>query len=312
MSHENEKTLPLKSVYSYYFPETRKIIDGLVKNYPHEIFLQSINPGLDDYHIPVIENYIKHFESQTPDLKNFPYKYVTAGASEGIFHYLAKIASSDSKKLLYVLEGEYEGYAGYGQNLGLKFNTVHETEDFKSIKPGIVFISNPSARDGNIIGNDEIISIADAGHKIIYDTTYVGLTDPHHFNLDHENIIAVLSSMSKPFGLYYYRVGFAFSKIEMKTLEVNKWFKNIFSLTIANEILTKIGDDELVKKYRSYQKESIARMSNELNLNTSPSDVVLLSNAQNGDIGSGFENYSRKHNYRFCLTPYFLEKEVGK
>ena len=32
-----EKLLPLKAVYSYYFPEVRSIIDRLTAAYPHDL-----------------------------------------------------------------------------------------------------------------------------------------------------------------------------------------------------------------------------------------------------------------------------------
>lgn len=311
MQKESETVMPLKAVYSYYFPEVRRVIDHIAANYPHETFLQSIEPGLDDYHKPVIESYIKHFRAQLPDLKNFPYQYVNGGASEGIFHILAQIAATNNKKPLYVLEGEYEGYSGYGANLGLHFEIVKETGDFKNVEPGIIFISNPSARDGNIIPNEEINAACEAGHKIIYDATYVGLTNLYKFDLKNENIIAVLTSLSKPFGLYYHRIGFTFTRNEMRTLEVNKWFKNILSLKIAKDVLDGIGETQLVNKYRSFQTEAIQKMKDELEISAIPSQVVLLASARNGTVSSEFEKYSRKHNYRFCLTPYFLIKERG-
>lgn len=311
MRQETEKVMPLKAVYAYYFPEVRTIIDKIASNYPHETFLQSVKPGLDDYHRPVIESYLNHFENQLADLKIFPYQYVTNGASEGIFHILAQIAASDNQKPLYVLDGEYEGYVGYGANLGLHFNVIQETSDFKNARPGIVFISNPSARDGNIINNDEINEACEAGHKIIYDATYVGLTDPHLFDLENKNIIAVLISLSKPFGLYYHRIGFTFTRGEMKTLEVNKWFKNILSLRIAKDVLDGIGETELVKKYRSLQLSAVKQMEEELEIHAKPSQALLLANAKNGTVPETFDNYSRHHNYRFCLTPYFLMKERG-
>lgn len=304
-----ETLMPLKAVYAYYFPEVRAVIDKIAANYPHETFLQSIEPGLDDYHHPVIESYIHHFENQLPDLKRFPYQYVAGGASESIFHILAGIASSKEDKPLYVLEGEYEGYTGYGNNLGLNFVTVKEPRDFIKTRPGIIFISNPSARDGNIIDNKDILDACEAGHKIIYDATYVGLTDPYRFNLEHKNIIAVITSLSKPFGLYYYRVGFAFTRFECKTLEVNKWFKNILSLKIAKDTLDTIGETELVDKYRKCQNEALLQMEKELEIHAKPSHAVLLGHAENETVPKDYENYSRRHNYRFCLTPYFLKKE---
>lgn len=309
----SEKLHPLKAVYSYYFPEVRGIIDRITAAYPHDIYLQSIEPGLDDYHLPVIEAYLDHFRNQLPDLPVFPHRYVTSGASEAIFHLLAKIAASPQKEPLYVLEGEYEGYTGYGRNLGLTFSTVPETDSLPSLPPGIVFLSNPSARDGNIIENEEIKALCEAGHRIIYDITYVGLTDPYRFDLTHPNIIAVIASLSKPFGIYYHRLGFTFTRFEMKTLEVNKWFKNIFSLHLAKNLLQEIGESELVDRYRPVQTEAIGQMARDFGFQPAASQVVLLASAGKDIIpdseGEVFEKYNRQHNYRFCLTPYFLAKE---
>jgi len=308
MTIANKKTLPLKAVYCYYFPEVRRIIDQVSANYPHDIFLQSISPGLDDFHLPVIDTYMKHFQDQLPDLPSFPYHYVTGGASESIFHLLSYILSHEKSQPLYVLEGEYEGYAGYGQNLNLVFTTAKDTDHLLTLPPGIVFLSNPSARNGNIIPNTDILSLCQVGHRIVYDATYVGLTQPHLFSLTHPNIIAVITSLSKPFGLYYYRLGFAFTRFEMKTLVVNKWFKNIFSLIIAQEILTQIRPSELVSRYRPIQKQALIQMETDLSLKSNPSDVILLSyNSDPAD--KQWRDYLRRSNYRFCLTPYFLEIE---
>ncbi len=310
---KTEKLLPLNAVYSYYFPEVRSIIDRLTATYPHDVFLQSIEPGLDNFHLPVIGAYLDHFRGQLPDLPDFPHRYVTSGASEAIFHILAQIAASPKKEPLYVLAGEYEGYTGYGRNLNLSFSTAVETSSLLTLPPGIVFLSNPSARDGNIISDEEILAICEAGHKLVYDITYVGLTDPHHFGLAHENIIAVIASLSKPFGIYYHRLGFAFTRFEMKTLEVNKWFKNIFSLLLAQNILTTIGERELVDRYRPTQTEAVNQIGEDFGFVPKPSQVVLLASTErNGlpeDKKEAWGKYNRHHNYRFCLTPYFLAKE---
>lgn len=311
---KTEKLRPLSAVYSYYFPEVRDIIDRLTATYPHDIFLQSIEPGLDDFHLPVIKAYLDYFRDQLPNLPDFPHRYVTSGASEAIFHILAQIAASPNKiGPLYVLKGEYEGYTGYGRNLGLTFSTVPETDSLLGLTPGIVFLSNPSARDGNIIENEEIKALCEAGHGIIYDITYVGLTNPYRFDLAHENIIAVIASLSKPFGIYYHRLGFAFTRFEMKTLEVNKWFKNIFSLHLARNLLQEIGESELVDRYRPAQTEAISQMARDFGFQPLASQVVLLASADKNIIPDSekeaFERYNRQHNYRFCLTPYFLAKE---
>jgi hypothetical protein len=64
--------------------------------------------------------------------------------------------------------------------------------------------------------------ICDAGHKVVYDATYVGCVPRFTVNLSNQNIMAILASMSKPFGMFYYCVGFAFIIEEIGSLFGNK------------------------------------------------------------------------------------------
>ena len=290
-----------RTVYCYYFPEVRRIINDITKNYPHNVFLQSIEPGLDDFHIPIIEKFIKYHNKSLPNLKDFKHKYFTGGASEGIFHLLVKYRN----EIIYVLDGEYEGYKEYAIRIGINIVEVDEICDFSKLKKGIFFISNPSARNGNIISNKFINEICKY-HKVIYDITYVGLTKEHEFDLSNKNIIAIISSMSKPFGLYYYRIGFTFSREGIETLIANKWFKNIFSLIIASRIFDEIKHGQLYNKYRPVQEKIIQELNAKENLKLKISDVLLLAYSKENRV---LEKFRRGKFYRICLTPYFLEQE---
>jgi histidinol-phosphate/aromatic aminotransferase/cobyric acid decarboxylase-like protein len=271
--------------------------------------MQSISPGLDNFHFKAIDTYVKYFASELPGLSQYKYQYVTSGASEGIFHLLAKLKAENGDKVVYVLKGEYEGYAGYGRNLGLNIVTVENPGDLKLVPKGTLFISSPSARDGNIIDSKEWDQILESGHEIIYDATYVGLTQPHVFNVSHPNIKAVICSLSKPFGLYYHRIGFVFSRIPLPTLEVNKWFKNINSLVIAQRILEGIPNGSLVTRYRPWQENALMTMEKQFGEKAKASDVILLAN-EGVVLDNRLEEYKRGNGYRFCLTPYFLNQEL--
>ena len=294
-----------RTVYCYYFPEIRKIINEVVRNYPHDIYLQSIEPGLDNFHLPIIDKFIEFNKNTVPGLKNFEYKYFTEGSRQGIFHLLVKIRNEESETPVYVLKGEYEGYKEYGVRIGLEIIEIDENEDFSTLKKGIWFISNPSGRDGNIIENDFINRICER-HRVIYDLAYVGLTKEYKFDVTHPNIIAVVGSMSKPFGLYYYRAGFTFTKKPLETLIANKWFKNIFSLIITDRILTKIKPQELYEKYKPIQKKIVKKLNAKHNLNLKNSDVLLLAYSD-----KKIEGFERDKFTRICLTPYLLEEKNG-
>jgi hypothetical protein len=292
-----------RTVYCYYFPEIRKIVDEAVKDYPHRVFLSSINPGLDYFHVPIVDKFIKYHEKTLPGLDSFKFRYFTEGSREGIFHLLVNIRCKEPETPLYTLKGEYEGYKEYAVRLGMEIKEVCEDEDFSGLKAGIFFISNPSGRDGNIIPNESIKKICKY-HRIVYDVAYVGLTKKYTFDITHPNIICVFASMSKPFGMYYYRAGFAFTRESLGTLIANKWFKNIFSLIITEKVLDNIKPGQLYEKYRPVQERIINKINQDMDINLKASDVLLLANTY-----KPIDGYMRDKFCRLCLTPYFLEEE---
>lgn len=308
-----------KAVYSYYFPETRKVVEELTRPYPHELFIDTYEGvGRDDFHKPLIEQFIRYNKERVTGLETFPYRYFTAGSSEGLFHILAHIAAFEPKTPCYTFRGEYEGYAGYGGNLGLNFATLEtDSSEIKQAPAGIFFISNPSARNGNILPDEIINKVLEVGHQVVLDLTYVGLIKPHVFSADHPNLRAVVFSMSKPFGVFYHRVGLTFTKEEMLTLEPNKWFKNLFSIKLGMKLLETLPPEYIYQTYHPLQEKIINYLNKTYELNILPSDVILLGYMDAADAEKRLTQeqlnlvdlYKRERYYRFCLSPYFLEYE---
>ncbi|MCK4650059.1 aminotransferase class I/II-fold pyridoxal phosphate-dependent enzyme [Candidatus Pacearchaeota archaeon] len=294
----------IRGVYCYYFPEVRKVIDEVSEKFPHDVFLSSIDPGLDDFDKPIIKKFVKYYAADVPALKDFKYSYSTDGSRQGIFHLLAEIKTKNPDVVVYVLDGEYEGYSEYATRLNIKIVEVDEDEDFTKLKPGYFFISNPSGRDGNIIKNEVVEKICET-HKVIYDLAYLGMTRHYAIDVSHPNVVAVVASMSKPFGMYYLRSGFTFTRKPLKTLIANKWFKNIFSLVVTDRILDRIKPGQLYKKYRPIQEKIIKEINEKHDLNLKVSDVFLLANTDDK-----IEEFMRGDKFcRLCLTPYLLEAE---
>jgi histidinol-phosphate/aromatic aminotransferase/cobyric acid decarboxylase-like protein len=186
--------------------------------------------------------------------------------------------------------------------------------DPAALEPGHWFLSNPSARNGMIVSNDRILAVAEAGHKVFYDLSYLGATDPHVVDVCHPNIVAI--SFSKPFGLFYYRIGFTFSREAIPALYANKWFKNIYGLLIADHILDEIDQRELTKKYKGIQAGIVQRINDAFAFGVSAADAFLLAKlpasaaAQLPDERQELiAKFTRGDWYRFCLTPYFEELE---
>ena len=96
----------------------------------------------------------------------------------------------------------------------------------------------------------------------------------------------------------------------------NRWFKNIFSLIIADLVATELDTTALAKKYKSIQQEIVIEIEREHALGLHSSDAFLLAwlpeeqaRALRADQLETIAKFRRAHNYRFCLTPYFLERE---
>ena len=320
-----KKLEALTTIYSYMYPEVRNVI---LETFAPEFLsklLQSPNE-MDVMHVPIIQKYVDSHAETVSGLANFPYRYPTAGSEEGIREVITHLLNQGVEEI-YVLKGEYEGYNFVSQTRGYKTvsgkNHVKTLEidpdkvKFADLKPGWFFISNPSARDGNVIPEEFMNEIRKAGHLIFYDLAYADSTNPNDkFDLKHENDRFAVVSFSKPFGLFYFRVGFAFSKEEIPSLYANKWFKVVPSLLVANAVLDKIKPGELYKKYRPVQEAIVEGINRDFDLGIKPSDALLLAHLKDEDAKhlsapqlDLISQFRRGNGYRFCLKPYYEKFE---
>jgi hypothetical protein len=346
---------PLKAVYSYFFPEVRpyaqKIyLDELFLTRTLTKDLQLTASGfdpplklpwtgngeidLDAIHQPIIDRVVRAYKKLVPALGGFEYRYPTAGSSEGIFHLLAAIKAG---KLLYettceppisVLKGEYEGYGEYAKTLGMGMNFTEYTPEgalkcspwgcyASGSRPRVWFISNPSAINGMIHGNSFINELCDRGHKVILDLAYVGMTKPYEFDVSHKNIIAVVMSLSKPYGVFRFRMGgFTFSRQPIESLFANKWFKDVPALLTALKLVESFPPGSLYERYADLQRLSVEHMRHHTGLPIIKSDVFLLARMRMRSYKSLLPKqkrvvygFRRGDGFRFCLTPYFEEFE---
>lgn len=332
----NRDLVPLKAVYSYYYPEVREVVHLASKIDPdlfevtgdgHKV-QDSINEvmefkvpleipkteqgyvDLDRIHEPVIERVVAAYSPLVKGLEGFANQYPTAGTSEGIFHYLAEL-SVQKAGFIYVLEGEYEGYTEYVKMLGLEVRVIKDFAAARGLaEMGNWCISNPSARDGNIIENVEIVGLAEAGHTVALDLAYVGATKPYQFDVGHPNIAAVFLSFSKPYGVFRFRIGFSFFRQPLASLYGTRWFKDIERLLTAAKLVGALPPETLYGKYVGYQGKAIVMMNEALDMHAKPADVFLLATA--GEADAKFADFKRGDLYRFCLTPYFEAIEKAK
>lgn len=328
----------LKAVYCYFFPEVRPLLKEVQDLIPDDFFLVStpaediekkleslFNPplkipstlegniNLDEIHVPILERIVNAYSPLVPALKDFNYRYPTPGSSEGIYKLIAKLRAQNVDKI-YILNGEYEGYQNYAEDLGMKVISVDlEKTNLSELEKGYWFISNPSARDGNIIPNEVINKICNLGNKVILDLAYVGSTKKYEFDVSNPNISTVFLSLSKPYGLFRYRIGFTFSREPINSLYGNKWFKDPVRLLQGLKVVEELPPGSLYDKYRPVQEKIIEELNKDFNLNMKPSDAFLLGNSKLDDVSEDkknlVQNFLRGNHYRFCLTPYFEREE---
>lgn len=294
----------IKSVYSYRPPKIQTIINELPPSKHHAWLTHPCETK--KMHKKIIASYIDWQKHLAPGLSDFRYSYPTAGSIEGIRTIMSELRRE--KDPIYILLGEYEGFSQTANALGMNVVEVLLNQDFNQLPLGTFFVSNPSARDGNIITNEKIMEICEAEHKVIYDFAYLGTTMQYEFDVSHRNIIKVVTSFSKPYGLFEERVGIIFSRGPIPLLDGNIWYKNLRSWKIAEEVIDSLEtSDALVSELKVIQSEIIETINHEHNSKILPSDVFLLGFSKTGT--EKLSRFKRGNYYRFCLSNYFREWE---
>jgi hypothetical protein len=319
----------MKTVYSYYLPEVRAIVDELAQDFPHGLLLENVHPGLDELHVPLFERFEAVHGESVRGWSSFAGRYPVAGASEALFHLLARHAATRPEVPLYALEGEYQGYDAYARALGLRVHEVSAasltpppasltpaaaaaslTPPPASLTPGVFFLSNPSARDGNLLPDGLLDAILQR-HEVVLDLSYLGMTRPLGIDLSHPSICAVVASLSKPYGLYYFRLGLCWTREPLASLYGNRWFKNAFSIVVGQAVLDRLDLDELRSRYRAAQSLAVARASEDLGVELVASDVWLLAHCAGPRLHPALEPFRRGPGARVCLTGYLMAAEAG-
>lgn len=323
----------MKDVYSYPFPEVRDLLrkqdlqpefmlntlpieqaSGLLAcyNFRPELELPARTDGtvdLDEIHLPVIERIRARNEVQLPGLGGFENAYPNHGSSQAMFTMLAEWKAKGKLDSLAVVDGEYEGYSAYAEALNIPVARYDNLD--AELKDGQVwFVSNPSAVDGNWIDETAWEKFVAAGHEIVLDAAYVGLTSERPLDVSAPNIRAVLTSPSKIFGVFRYRnTGITYTREPVQAMYGTKWFKDVPALLETLNLYETFGPSELPNKYRSAQEFICRQLTDVVEAEVKPADVLLLANTS-GPIASEFEQYKRGANYRFGLTKLFEDIEI--
>ncbi len=286
--------------------------------------------NLDELFIPVSQRVIEKYQVIIPGITEFENVYPCAGSSDAIVKTIAMLKVKGTG-IVNIFRDEYEGYGINARAFGMDVKEHDpETIDPGRIQPGVWYISNPSAIDGNILPDELISRLLEEGHKLILDLSYVGSTRSHSFNVNHKNIAAILLSPSKPYGVFEERVtGFVLLRekhfpkdLANSFLYGNRWFTDKVRTLQVLKLVQDLGPREsgstpLYDKYGPIQKEIVGDLITRYDLPFKSSDAFLIAHIRKEDVKTAprqllemIEPYHRGPGYRFCLTPYFEMKEV--
>lgn len=306
------------AVYSYTTPEVHAIIGELTKSYPRELIDEGwVRSDLTKFQDEAFAALIALRGDEVPGLSDFEFRYPTYGSDHAICEYMTHLKVDEGLNSIYILENDYEGYVERAKSRGLEPIIINPATNPKQLPAGVWFISNPSARDGNVLPDGLTSDILEAGHRVVYDLAYLGTTKRCEFDLRHEGIDAALVSLSKPYGLFSHRIGLSSFRRQVPSLIANElWFKNIFGLKLATEVLSRIDGPSYANRYKAQQDEIVTQLRNDSGLPLSASDAFLLAHISETDTESltseqklTLARYKRGSRYRFCLTPFFANCE---
>jgi hypothetical protein len=179
------------------------------------------------------------------------------------------------------------------------------------------FLSQPSAIDGNVWPEAnrflELLSARSGPPRVIMDLTYVGAiaqAPAERVAVGMACVRDVVFSLSKPFGVYYDRIGGVFCRHQDFGLFGNKWFKSLAALQLGVALMQRHDIFALPRRYAEVQRRQAAMTGQSLGLELVPSDVYLLATAaaeQHAD--PALADYLRRipsdrsTRLRLCLTP---------
>lgn len=327
------------TVYALVMPESEDAfqiaMDGCEREdaYPEELGGIRENRVLTRYREPWtqkqdamhIEYFDRWIEWTKPvlsfDADAYPFRYPTAGASEGIVklmaEYLAQCQTNGMKPYIHVFEGEYEGFGAFARGLGIKVLT-HRREDWRDLRhldeSGQFWVSQPSAIDGMVWEDFDAFCVMIDEHRqgiidVVPDLSYVGAVPrQYNFSLDHKCIRAFVMSHSKPFGGYYHRCGGVFARNERPTLFSSRWFKNLLSLSWGVEMMKRHDVFDLPRRYRGIQEQATAIVGRRMGLELRAADVFVLASAtpdaQADEVVRSLERGTGPDRcVRICVTP---------
>lgn len=312
------------TIYSLVMPESEAALEAVIDDRAAflDLYREAWTQKQDAMHLAYFDHWLE-WSRPVLDLDDeaFPFRYPTAGASEGIFKLMSEYAAECRDRRvdpsIHIFEGEYEGFPAFAAALCLPV-VRHPRSDWQRVAAEAVpdhaqfWISQPSAIDGTVWPHFDAFAAALAEARptaeLVPDLTYVGsVARDYRIALTAPNIQSLVFSHSKPFGGYYHRVGGVLARRERPSLFGNRWFKNLLSLAWGTEMMRRHDVHELPRRYRPVQEEAAKRCGEALGIQLQAADVSLLATAPWSDevppllktVGRGCEE---ERVVRLCVT----------
>lgn len=308
-----------KIIYSIPFPETKAVTEFEWRTMDFDdLFDEPHLMRQDSHHARFVNAYRRWASPVIEGLDSFPEAHPSAGSAEAIKDTLSVIHGNNPELRLHMFEGDYEGVTAYATSMGFQVVKHFRTEEVINslsdrVKAGeIWYISQPSALDGNLWnGYDDFMQKTEAaGLRVLVDTAYVGtVTKNYKIKVDYPHIDAVFFSLSKPFGVYYQRIGGVFVKKVNRLLQGNVWTKNLPSLRIGEALMKRYGVFDIARKYQPTQQDVIDFFSRKTGIRLIPSDVITVAHLPTAaaDIPEEYRSLCRGNPaagfFRPCLVP---------
>ncbi len=269
-------------------------------------------------HEPIIERITNRNEALFPGLSTFEHRYPTAhGATDGILRLMAGWVGKGEMTRLGIIKGDYHDYVSQAESVGLTKDRIDMapslSEAGEPLDGRVWFVSNPSAIDGNWHDQEEWDQFVEAGHKIVLDTAYADLTTKtpdQSVDVSADNIIGLLSTISKPHGLVHQRYpGVVYTREDLKILSNATPYKQVDRLLIALELLEHFQPHQIAQIQKPRQLEICAAIGKVAQGEIIPSDVTLMATAKE-QLDPSFD-YLRRSNgsYRMRLSTLFYRQD---
>ena len=313
-----------KPVFDCRWPLTRERTEALWASRPHALYDAPYLGGQDELHETTTMQWRAWVSPVVAIPDAFGFHYATQGSTEAIRESLALHAiaarAAGRQPVIHVFHGEYEGYAAEMEGYGGRV-VRHDRDDYqdslaREARAGDrMYLSQPSAIDGNVwAGFDAFVAFCEARLpevRVVLDLTYVGaVAREHRIVVDSPVIDVVVASLSKVMGIYYHRVGFAFSRFPLAGLYGNRWFKNTFSLALASDLMARTEHPyALPRLHQPMQREVVGELARRTGLWVEASDAVMLatSPATGPAVTDALRTLARgapgRERLRLCLTP---------